>query len=70
MSEELIIRHGAPTLAGLKTGSVFQCPYQDAGMLLRELRQLMYSFPLKGCGFCRCGFLKIGRCCICTVPVG
>lgn len=48
MSEELIIRHGAPTLAGLKTGSVFQCPYQDAGMLLRELRQLNVQLSPKG----------------------
>lgn len=25
MSEEMIIRHGSPTLAGLKTGNLFNC---------------------------------------------
>lgn len=27
MCEEIVIRHGAPTLAGLKTGSLFTCPF-------------------------------------------
>lgn len=27
MSEELMIRHCSPTLAGLKTGSLFSCPF-------------------------------------------
>ena len=26
MSEEILIRQGAPTLAGIKTGSLFPCP--------------------------------------------
>lgn len=29
MSEEYLIRNGAPTLAGLKTANLFTCPYQD-----------------------------------------
>lgn len=29
MSEELLIRQASPTLAGLKTGSLFGCPYRD-----------------------------------------
>lgn len=27
MSDEMIIRHGSPTLAGLKTGNLFNCSY-------------------------------------------
>ena len=29
MSEEILIRQGAPTLAGIKTGSLFPCPCED-----------------------------------------
>ena len=31
MSEEILIRQGAPTLAGIKTGSLFPCPCEDQG---------------------------------------
>ena len=34
MSDELIVRHCAPTLAGLKTGTVFGCPYSDRKELI------------------------------------
>ena len=27
MCEELMVRHGSPTLAGMKTGSLFTCPF-------------------------------------------
>ena len=27
MSDQYLVRHCAPTLAGLKTGSLFTCPY-------------------------------------------
>ena len=27
MSDEMVIRHGSPTLAGLKTGNLFSCTY-------------------------------------------
>ena len=30
MPEETVILHGAPTLAGIKTGSLFRCEYADA----------------------------------------
>ena len=36
MSEELIIQHCSPTLAGLKTGSLFTCPCPSE----EEARQL------------------------------
>ena len=29
MSEELIVRQASPTLAGMKTGSLFGCAYAD-----------------------------------------
>ena len=29
MPEEILIRQGAPTLAGIKTGSLFPCPCED-----------------------------------------
>ena len=39
MSEEYLIRHCAPTLAGLKTGSLFTCPYRQK----EEIRQALCS---------------------------
>lgn len=38
MSEELIIRQCAPTLAGIKTGSLFPCPYTDRKEIQNEIR--------------------------------
>ena len=40
MSDQLIVHHCAPTLAGLKAGSLFSCPCRDAGQLTGELRRL------------------------------
>ena len=40
MSEELVIRQAAPTLAGIKTGSLFPCPCEDKAALLAEIRGL------------------------------
>ena len=34
MPEELMIRHCAPTLAGLKTASLFACPYDTRSCVL------------------------------------
>lgn len=48
MSEEIIIRHGSPTLAGLKTGNVFSCPYSDRGELLEAIRSLNRRLASKG----------------------
>ena len=36
MSEELVIRQAAPTLAGIKTGSLFPCPCEDKAALLAD----------------------------------
>ena len=40
MSEEYLIRHCAPTLAGIKTGSLFTCPYTCPRALLDSIRAL------------------------------
>ena len=48
MSDELVVRCCAPTLAGLKTGSMFCCPYESESQLERELRQL--DLRLRPCG--------------------
>ena len=40
MSEEILIRQGAPTLAGIKTGSLFPCPCENREALLTDIRQL------------------------------
>ena len=48
MSDEMIIRHCSPTLAGLKTGNVFNCPYSDREKLLSEIRSLNRRLLPKG----------------------
>ena len=48
MSEEILIRQGAPTLAGIKTGSLFPCPCEDREALLSDIRQLNRLLVPKG----------------------
>lgn len=48
MSDELIVRHCAPTLAGLKAGSLFSCPCPDVRTLTGELRRLNRTLAPKG----------------------
>ncbi len=48
MSEELIIRHCAPTLANLKTGSLFVCPITDRPSFFSSLRSLNELLVPKG----------------------
>ncbi len=38
MSEEMLIRNCAPTLAGIKTANLFSCPYDSERGLYSELR--------------------------------
>lgn len=40
MSVDYIIRHGAPTLADLKTGNLFPCAFSSRPALLRDLREI------------------------------
>lgn len=48
MPEERIVRNCAPTLAGLKTGSLFSCPCHSPQALREELRQLNRRLTPKG----------------------
>lgn len=40
ISEEMIVRHCSPTMAGLKTGSLFNCPAEDSAKLAESIRKL------------------------------
>ena len=40
MSDYFLIRHSSPTLAGIKSGSLFSCEYEDKEELLRDIRRL------------------------------
>ena len=48
MSEEILIRQGAPTLAGIKAGSLFPCPCDDREALLDDVRRLNRLLAPKG----------------------
>ncbi len=48
MSEELIIRHCSPTLAGMKTANMFTCPCRDAEELKGNIRRLNRILVKKG----------------------
>lgn len=48
MPEELLIRHCAPTLAGIKTGNLFSCPYEALDELMRDIRALNRMLVPKG----------------------
>ena len=48
MSEQSFIRNTAPTLAGLKTGSLFPYRYESWSQALRELRELNRRLTPKG----------------------
>lgn len=38
ISEELVVSHCSPTMAGLKTGSLFSCPAEESAMLAEDIR--------------------------------
>lgn len=48
MSDEMVIRHGSPTLAGLKTGNLFSCTYTGKTQLQKALRSLNRRLSSKG----------------------
>lgn len=48
MTEQHIIRNCAPTLAGLKTGSAFVCPYETEEQLLSSLRSVNRKLMPRG----------------------
>ena len=48
MSNEMLIRWCAPTMARLKTGSMFSCAYESREQINRELRRLNQRLRHKG----------------------
>ena len=48
MSDDYFIRHCAPTLAGIKTGSLFTCPFRSKQELLESLRHMNKRLLPKG----------------------
>ena len=48
MLEKLLIMHCAPTLAGIKTGNLFQCNFASMDGLLLELQDLNEKMKSKG----------------------
>ena len=58
MSEEILVRQGAPTLAGIKTGSLFPCPCEDKEALFADIRRLNRLLVPKGLCLLPIRFLK------------
>lgn len=58
MSDEMLVRYGSPTLAGLKTGSLFVCEFADGEAMRGALRRAngiltrkgVRLLPLRTCG--------------------
>lgn len=48
MSEDYLVRHCAPTLAGIKTANLFTCPFSSKEELLGSVRQLNRRLAGKG----------------------
>ena len=48
MSEEMVVRQAAPTLAGIKTGSLFPCPCAEKDVLLSEIRAFNRRYLSRG----------------------
>ena len=48
MSEDYLVRNCAPTLAGIKTASLFTCPYKTRKELLEFVRQMNKRLHAKG----------------------
>ncbi|MDE6600992.1 MAG: DUF3793 family protein [Lachnospiraceae bacterium] len=40
ISEEMVIYHCSPTMAGLKTGSLFNCPAKNGGAFIQSIREM------------------------------
>lgn len=48
MPDEILIRHCSPTLAGIKTGSLFSCRYETREKLYAEVRRINQMLVPKG----------------------
>ncbi len=54
----MIIQYGAPTLAGLKTGSLFTVPYENKRQLKNDVRDINRRLHTKGLTMCLIRFMK------------
>lgn len=48
MSDDYLVRHCAPTLAGIKTGNIFTCPYESKEALMQSVRLINKRLVSKG----------------------
>ncbi len=48
MSEEYVVRYGSPTLAGIKTGSLFMCPADSAKEIIGQIQGFNRALLSKG----------------------
>ena len=48
MTDEMVVLHCSPTLAGMKTGSMFSCPYGSRDALMEDIRGLNRRLVPKG----------------------
>ena len=48
MSDEMVIEYCSPTLAGIKTGSLFSCEYDDKYKLIQDIRRINDILVKKG----------------------
>ena len=67
MSEELVIRCCAPTLAAIKTGSLFNCAFASWQEMTESLRALNLCLLQKGVTALRLRY-RDGRTLIWTIP--
>lgn len=58
MSEELLVHYCAPTLAGLKTGNLFTCPYDSKAQVTDCIRALNRILVPKGLRVLPMGYVK------------
>lgn len=68
MSEELVVRQCAPTLAGIKTGSLFSCPCDSPEELRRKVRHINRLLAGRVCVCCPFALTAAVRCCTSTGP--
>ena len=48
MTDELLIRHCAPTLAGIKTSNLFGCHYESRALMTEDIRSINLRLRPKG----------------------
>ncbi len=51
MSEEMFVRHCAPTLAGLKTANLFSCGFENINQMTESVRKINRKLSGKGLRF-------------------